>query len=92
MDLPKLHVCDVDGERYDSYTASIELSNACRQFYVKRVRAAESVRKKLVTTDHNKPQATRTNMDDMMDKLKGEVVSEEPLTTITADNIKEIGI
>ena len=36
-----------DGQPMDKYTAGIELSNACRQFYVTRLKAAGKVKERL---------------------------------------------
>ena len=40
-------------EPMDSYTAGIELSNACRQFYVTRLKAANQVKQRLGLIDSN---------------------------------------
>ena len=47
--LPTIRVEGVttDGEALDKYTAGIELSNACRQFYVNRVKASAKVKERL---------------------------------------------
>ncbi len=37
----------LDLPNMDRYTAGIELSNACRSYYTRRVKAAESVKRKL---------------------------------------------
>ena len=56
----------------DDYTASIELSNACREFYTNRLKATESFKQNLGSS-----RATgyrRTSIDDAMEKLRSEMV------------------
>ena len=56
----------------DDYTASIELSNACREFYTNRLKATESFKKNLGcgrATGYR-----RTSIDDAMEKLRNEMV------------------
>ena len=43
---PKIYVQNVDGD-VDPYTAGIELSNACRSFYVSRLKAANALKQAL---------------------------------------------
>ena len=57
---------------HDDYTASIELSNACREFYRKRVKTTENFKQNLGSLQ---PPTRRTSIDDAMDKLKSEMVS-----------------
>ena len=47
IEYPESLVQLLDSETMDSYTAGIELSNACREFYVKRQKDAESLKSKL---------------------------------------------
>lgn len=58
----------------DHYTASIELSNACREFYRNRVKATESFKEKM-GTQIPKPVQRKTGIDAAMDKLKSEMAS-----------------
>ena len=45
---PKIVIDGIsDGQPMDKYTAGIELSNACRQFYVTRLKAAGKVKERL---------------------------------------------
>ena len=43
LTVPKICVENDNDEPMDKYTAGIELSNACRQFYVSRVKAAGKI-------------------------------------------------
>ena len=47
LTVPKICVENVSDEPMDKYTAGIELSNACRQFYVTRLKAAGKVKERL---------------------------------------------
>lgn len=70
LDVPEIQI------ESDDYTASIELSNACREFYRNRVKATEhfkqsmNSRHKTESVQNNK----RTSIDDAMDKLRNEMV------------------
>ncbi|XP_045160466.1 uncharacterized protein LOC123525468 [Mercenaria mercenaria] len=72
-DVPEIQV----DKASDDYTASIELSNACREFYRNRVKATEHFKQSMncknneKTTKPNK----RTTIDDAMDKLRTEMAS-----------------
>ena len=66
---PKIYVQNVDGD-VDRYTAGIELSNACRSFYVSRLKAANALKQalgldvaSLVPEAAGKPLVTRTVCD-----------------------------
>ena len=81
---PVISVVGVDGQEMDKYTAGIELSNTCRNVYVSRLQAAESVRKKLLcdAIDGNEngvnpqsPHRRKTSIDEAMEILKREMVS-----------------
>ena len=48
-------------EPMDSYTAGIELSNACRQFYVTRLKAANQVKQRLGLIESNSSLSTSNN-------------------------------
>lgn len=57
----------------DDYTASIELSNACREFYRNRVKATENFKQNI---GNNKATSyRRTSIDDAMEKLRNEMAS-----------------
>ena len=51
LTVPKICVENVNDEPMDKYTAGIELSNACRQFYVSRVKAAGKIKERLELAD-----------------------------------------
>lgn len=73
MDVPEIHV----ESAADDYTASIELSNACREFYRNRVKATE-VFKQTMNSRNNAgciKQSKRTSIDDAMEKLRTEMAS-----------------
>lgn len=77
MDVPEIHV----ESAADDYTASIELSNACREFYRNRVKATE-VFKQTMNSRNNAgciKQSKRTSIDDAMEKLRTEMVGGTPL-------------
>lgn len=57
----------------DRYTESIEISNKCREFYLKRMEDAES--RKQSTQTNPSPQGRRiTSIDTAMGKLREEMV------------------
>lgn len=58
----------------DDYTASIELSNACREFYRNRVKATENFKQNLGSS--KTAGYRRTSIDDAMEKLRNEMVSD----------------
>ena len=63
----------VPGDHHvDSYTEGIELSNACRKFYVTRVQVAEGIKSKMNT---NLGSSGSKSLDDSMGTLRREVVS-----------------
>lgn len=84
-----LTVPDMNDTAMDKYTASIELSNACRQFYKSRVEAAHCIKSRwerhssLCRTgnDNDRPadnsttRRQRNSIDVAMDKLRTEMVS-----------------
>lgn len=57
----------------DEYTASIELSNACREFYRNRVKATENFKQNL--GGNRSTHYRRTSIDDAMEKLRNEMAS-----------------
>lgn len=61
----------------DDYTASIELSNACREFYRNRVKATEHFKQTMNTRNNTESlkKSKRTTIDDAMDKLRNEMAS-----------------
>lgn len=67
---------DISADTSDDYTAAIELSNACREFYRNRVKATESF-KQTMNSRNNTATLTnvkRTTIDDAMDRLRNEMV------------------
>ncbi|WAR23047.1 hypothetical protein MAR_036716 [Mya arenaria] len=71
-------VPDIHIEPADDYTASIELSNACREFYRNRVKATENFKQNMKNRTNNDRTSTttkRTSIDDAMVKLRGEMAS-----------------
>ena len=65
----------------DDYTASIELSNACREFYRNRVKATENFKQNI---GNNKATTyRRTSIDDAMEKLRNEMVRYELIANST---------
>ncbi|XP_046566772.1 leucine rich adaptor protein 1-like [Haliotis rubra] len=73
-----LQVPSEDG--FDKYTASIELSNACRQFYKSRVETAEAMKEKWdktpsTTTDANGNGRQKNSIDKAMETLRAEMAS-----------------
>ena len=65
----------------DDYTASIELSNACREFYRNRVKATENFKQNI---GNNKATTyRRTSIDDAMEKLRNEMVRYELIANFT---------
>ena len=79
-------------EPMDKYTAGIELSNACRQFYVTRVKAAGKVKERLGLCNDGTNSASGSSSADPR-QTRDELSSEdETLTTNAlggdADNLK----
>ncbi|KAL4237140.1 hypothetical protein ACF0H5_005520 [Mactra antiquata] len=71
-DIPEIHV----ETTADDYTASIELSNACREFYRNRVQATEHFKQSMSCRNNNvNENKKRTTIDDAMDKLRSEMAS-----------------
>ena len=70
-------VADVKPDTSDDYTAAIELSNACREFYRNRVKATESFKQTMNNRNNTATltQTKRTTIDDAMDRLRNEMVS-----------------
>lgn len=62
-------------EAPDNYTASIELSNSCREFYKSRVEATDAFKKRLQSYKNPIPSTKKTSIDVSMEKLKYEMVS-----------------
>ncbi|XP_013408078.1 uncharacterized protein LOC106172043 [Lingula anatina] len=65
-------------EEVDSYTASIELSNTCRQVYLDRRKNADIARKRLNlerNTDENYNNRKKTTIDHKMELLRKEMSS-----------------
>ncbi|KAK3609755.1 hypothetical protein CHS0354_029205 [Potamilus streckersoni] len=60
----------------DDYTAAIELSNACREFYRNRVKATENFKQRLSTAQNKPPTSkTKTSIDEAMERLNFEMAS-----------------
>ncbi|KAL3868414.1 hypothetical protein ACJMK2_041222 [Sinanodonta woodiana] len=60
----------------DDYTAAIELSNACREFYRNRVKATENFKQRLSTAQNKQQTNTRkTSIDEAMERLNFEMAS-----------------
>lgn len=57
----------------DKYTDSIDLSNACREFYHSRKRAAEIVKEKLASSGRQKTAKKKTSIDVAMETLRAEM-------------------
>lgn len=72
-----VHGSEGNLESSDDYTAAIELSNACREFYRNRVKATESFKQTMNCRNNTATLANsrRTTIDDAMDKLRTEMVS-----------------
>ena len=70
-------VADAKPDTSDDYTAAIELSNACREFYRNRVKATESFKQTMNNRNNTATltQTKRTTIDDAMDRLRNEMVS-----------------
>ena len=67
-------------EEADKYTASIELSNACRTFYKSRMETAEAMKQKweknsVSATDANGNGKQKNSIDLAMERLREEMVS-----------------
>lgn len=60
-------------EASDKYTGSIDLSNACRQFYHSRKRAAEVVKEKLASSGRQRTTKKKTSIDVAMETLRNEM-------------------
>ena len=60
----------------DKYSAAIDLSNACREFYQSRKRAAEVVKEKLAnpTPGRQRSPKKKTTIDTAMETLRTEMV------------------
>lgn len=59
----------------DKYMDSIDLSNACREFYQTRKRAAEEVKEKLANSGRNRSSKKKTSIDVAMETLRNEMAS-----------------
>jgi septum formation topological specificity factor MinE len=64
---------DSNIETMDKYTAGIELSNKCRQFYQKRMETAEDVKQRF--SPILKKERKKSTLDVAMEKLGNEMVS-----------------
>ena len=58
----------------DKYADSIDLSNACREFYQSRKRAAEVVKEKLASSGRQRTTKKKTSIDVAMETLRTEMV------------------
>lgn len=62
----------------DHYSAAIDFSNACREFYINRVRATESFKEQMKEEEkskHERPlQRKRSSIDIAMETLRKEMV------------------
>ncbi|OWF38136.1 uncharacterized protein LOC110466649 [Mizuhopecten yessoensis] len=72
----------VDMSGSDKYTASIEFSNACREFYIKRVKATENLKDQIriksdIETKQRMPKSQQpaSSIESAMDKLRREMAS-----------------
>lgn len=65
------HVTKVD----DKYMDSIDLSNACREFYQTRKMATEAVKEKLSESGRTRTQTKKTSIDIAMETLRNEMAS-----------------
>jgi hypothetical protein len=65
----------------DRYSESIELSNKCREFYLKRMEDAEA-RKQTPKTTPSPRGGKTTSIDVAMGKLREEMVSKKQLVII----------
>lgn len=63
----------------DKYTDSIDLSNACREFYQTRKKAAEVVKEKLASSGRQRTTKKKTSIDVAMETLRNEMVSKNAL-------------
>lgn len=73
LDVPEIQI---ESAENDEYTASIELSNACREFYRHRVQATETFKQTINTRNNTETMKTkRTSIDDAMEKLRTEMAS-----------------
>lgn len=72
-DVPDIQI---DKSASDDYTAAIELSNACREFYRYRVKATENFKQTMHSRTNvgNARNNKRTTIDDAMDTLRTEMV------------------
>lgn len=57
----------------DKYTDSIDLSNACREFYQSRKQAAEVVKEKLASSGRQRATKKKTSIDVAMETLRNEM-------------------
>ena len=85
---PESLVTLLNSENMDSYTAGIELSNACREFYVKRQKDAESLKSKLSTTSQQK-QSEESNYSSPLKPKPSEGKSETGTLQPKLDLLKE---
>ena len=58
----------------DKYADAIDLSNACREFYQTRKRAAEAVKEKLASSGRQRTAKKKTSIDVAMETLRTEMV------------------
>jgi hypothetical protein len=63
----------------DHYTAAIDFSNACREFYINRVKATESFKEQMREEEKTKEAPThqrkRSSIDIAMETLRKEMVN-----------------
>lgn len=59
----------------DKYVEYIDLSNACREFYQTRKRAAEEVKEKLANSGRHRSTKKKTSIDVAMETLRTEMAS-----------------
>lgn len=73
------NMTDIPPDVSDDYTAAIELSNACREFYRNRVKATENFKQTMNSRNNTATLSNtrRTTIDDAMDKLRNEMVSKD---------------
>ena len=71
----------------DKYTDSIDLSNACREFYQSRKRAAKVVKEKLASSGRQRTTKKKSSIDTAMETLRNEMVCIKlMLSKISAQN------
>lgn len=77
----------------DHYSAAIDFSNACREFYIIRVRATESFKEQMKEEEKSKEQKPvqrkRSSIDIAMETLRKEMVSASRFCVYLAPHLSE---